>query len=537
VKVCQVGYLPGESKFAMVTATASGEVVVRRAEDDSEAFRTTAGPPVEDLDSGDRISTVDFSALSASGAFFLDVPGVGCSDDFAIGAEVFSQPLRLAMRMFTGQRCGSAVDLGPDFPQYRYTGCHTSAAQFHSSSGKQGAIQCDGGWHDAGDYGRYTVNAAIATGTLLWAYELNPGRLGALNLDVPESDGGAPDFLAEIAWNIRWMLQMQDSDGGVWHKLTAEQFPGFIMPQYDRDTQLIIGSGRAPFKTSTATADVAAVCAIAGRVYRECDGAFAHRCLFAAQQAWDWLVKTPDHLFGENPPGISTGAYPDLVALDERLWAAAELFRTTGLDEYHRYFLDHYGAWSPTLRDDEPHTWKDVHNLAMYGYALSGHPKADARALETIVFHALNTADAIVARAKRNGYRIALTSDQYYWGSNSSVANYGMMLLLSHRLSPSAQYVNAAMDALHYLFGRNTFNTSFVTQLGHRWPKHPHHRPSIADGVLEPWPGMLVGGPNAEGRSPPARQWWDDQDNYKVNEVAINWNAPLVFLLAEALTA
>jgi endoglucanase len=110
-----------------------------------------------------------------------------------------------------------------------------------------------------------------------------------------------------------------------------------------------------------------------------------------------------------------------------------------------------------------------------------------------------------------------------------------MMLLLTQRLSPGSGYVDTAMDSLHYLLGRNTFNTSFVTQVGHRWPRHPHHRPSIADDVVEPWPGMLVGGPNAEGRTPPARQWRDDQDNFKVNEVAINWNAPLVFLLAEAL--
>jgi endoglucanase len=90
-----------------------------------------------------------------------------------------------------------------------------------------------------------------------------------------------------------------------------------------------------------------------------------------------------------------------------------------------------------------------------------------------------------------------------------------------------------ARDVLHYLLGRNTFATSFVTHVGARYAMHPHHRPSMADGVREPWPGMLVGGPNADGRAPPARQWFDDEHDYKTNEVAINWNAPLVFALSE----
>jgi endoglucanase len=36
---------------------------------------------------------------------------------------------------------------------------------------------------------------------------------------------------------------------------------------------------------------------------------------------------------------------------------------------------------------------------------------------------------------------------------------------------------------------------------------------------------------------PPAKSYLDDQDAYSADEVAINWNAPLVFLLAGALAA
>jgi endoglucanase len=175
--------------------------------------------------------------------------------------------------------------------------------------------------------------------------------------------------------------------------------------------------------------------------------------------------------------------------------------------------------------------------MAMYAYAMSGREAVDAKAVGAIKRAAVDAADDIVARAARSGYRIPLKAREYYWGSNAVAANYAVMVLIANRISPKSAYVNCAQDTLHYLLGRNTFNTSFVTHLGAKCASHPHHRPSVADGVEGPWPGLLVGGPNAEGKSPPARQWGDDENDFARNETAINWNAPLVFLLADALPA
>ena len=533
VKTCQIGYLPHETKFAMLTDAPAGAAVVRRAADGGAVLTVKAAPPVQDADSGDAVSAIDFSALAEPGAYFLEVPGVGLSDEFQVGPDIFARPFRLAMRMFTGQRCGTPVSLAPDFPEYHYPVCHTAPAEFHPSSGQHGQWDCQGGWHDAGDYGRYTVNSGITTGTLLWAYELNQDKLRAVGLDLPESGGPTPDVLAEIRWNVAWMLRMQDGDGGAWHKATTARFPGFVMPQDDADPVLIIGHGEAPYKTTAATADLAAVCAIAARLYRPFDAAFAGTCLRTAERAWGWLASTPDHNFTDNPPGIATGGYGDDDARDERLWAASELFRTTGGGEYGEYFLSHHGAWQPALNAEAPPSWPDVSALAMFSYALTDG--ADLEAVAGIKADALTAADAIAARSQANGYRVPMTAQDYIWGSNAVVANYALVLLFAGRFTPKAEYRNAALDALHYLLGRNTFGISFVTQVGCRWPMHPHHRPSGADGVEQPWPGMLVGGPNAEGRTPPARQWADEEGSYTTNEVAINWNAPLVFLLAHFL--
>lgn len=543
IRVSQAGYRVDGVKRAIVAAAIGDTVRVRRVSDAAIILEVPLGRERAEPDSGDLVREADFSVLNQPGEYVLEIENVGTSLPFRVADDVFNPVFYLAVRSFYGQRCGTDVSLAPDFPQYHYKACHREPAQFHPSSGKSGEIDCTGGWHDAGDYGRYVVNSGITTGTLLWAYELNAEKLKSFPLQIPESGGPLPDMLAEIKWNLDWMLKMQDADGGVWHKSTTAHFPGFVMPEEDRAITFIIGHGDAPFKTTQATADFAAVCAIAGRVYATFDEAYARRCTEAALRAWEWLERTPDHSYTRNPEGIHTGGYGDKDARDERLWAAAELFRTTGHTDAHRYFLDHYRDWKPTLRPDAPQGWPNVENMAFYTYALCTRPEVDQVARQQITQDAIAAADAIVERASGHGYRIPMLPKQYGWGSNSVVANYAMMVQLANRLQPKQAYVEAAADAIHYLCGRNTFNTSFITHVGTKFAMKPHHRPSGADDVEAPWPGLLVGGPNVhQGRGelkdptrPPARCWIDATESYTMNENAINWNAPLVFVLADLM--
>ena len=546
IKVDQVGY-PGKGiKVALAASkTPAADFTVRRARDGSVAFRGKLSAPVVDADSGDAVQAADFTRLAKPGRYFVEIPGVGRSWEFAVGPEVYSRAWYLAMRSYYGQRCGTAVDLGPEFPGFKHDACHLEGA-FHASSGKTGPHASQGGWHDAGDYGRYVVNSGITTGTLLWTFEMFEAKVRGIRLNLPESGNGTPDILNEIRWNLDWMLSMQDEDGGAWHKQTSEQFCPFIMPEKDRLVSFVIGTGQEPFKSSCATGDLAAVAAIAARVYKPFDTVYAAKCLRAARLAFEWLDKHPNVTF-QNPKGVGTGGYGDRNCGDEHLWAAAELWRTTREEAYHRYFLDHYGEFAGALRPDAPpEGWADVANMALWTYALGGG--GDAAVAGEIRRNSMGAADRIVTRSAANGYRISLATRDYVWGSNGVVANYGMQLLVANALQPNPRYVEAAIENLHYLLGRNTFSLSFVTQVGANPFRHPHHRPSGAGQNSEPWPGLLSGGPN-HGRQddsmrdlkklpeglPPAKMYLDELGSYASNEVAINWNAPLVFLLAGAL--
>lgn len=547
IKVNQVGYLPAGQKFAMVVlpGQGTGKIIsfsVRRLKDNSVAFQGALGAAVLDGDTGDHVRAADFSNLRETGTFYLDVLDVGRSWSFRIADDVFAKTYYLAARSYYGQRCGTAVDLGPEFPGYQHGICHAEG-EYDPSSGKEGKRASWHGWHDAGDYGRYVVNSGITTATLLWTFDLFRQQTEKISLRLPESGKGIPDLLSEARWNIDWLLTMQDRDGGVWHKQTSNRFCGFIMPEADKLTSLVIGAGRFPFKTSCATADFAAVTAIAARLFSPFDSTYAHRCLTASKNAWNWLKQNPDVVF-RNPSGISTGEYGDAHCDDERLWAAAELLRATGEAEYESYFTAHYHDYLPTVRADDPPSWSTLAPFALWTYALGGGK--NAAAVNDIRQQSIAAADAVVERAGSQPYRTAMMTKNYVWGSNGIAANYSMQLLIADKLHANAKYRETAMENLHYILGRNTFSLSWVTQTGSHSVQHIHHRLSAADGIAAPWPGLLAGGPNSGRQDPvmqklvppdtlPGKAYIDVEDAYACNEVAINWDAPLVFALAAVL--
>jgi endoglucanase len=535
VLLSQVGYLPLDAKLATVRGAKDGEFRVRSAASNRVALKGRLGPAISDAASGDNVRIADFSAVRSEGMYRLET-AEGASDQFLVRPQVYKDALRLTMRGFYGQRCGCAVDLGGG---YKHPACHGAGA-YHATSGKSGALASHGGWHDAGDYGRYVVNSGISTGTLLWAWELYPRALSALALDIPESGGKVPEYLAEVRWNLEWMLSLQDDDGGVWHKQTSEHFCAFIMPQADTLTSYVIGTGAAPYKSTCATGDLAAVMAIAARCYAACDADFSQRCLVAARKAWTWATAHPDVTF-KNPPSISTGGYGDEHCGDEIAWASAELWRTTGEAKYEQTFLAALPAVGVALVISEP-TWGDVISMACWTYALAD--RAGDAAAKTRIREATTKAAAVLtARSKENGYGNTMAPPDYVWGSNGVAGNQSLLLWVANHFQADKAMQDAALSNLHYMVGRNCHGVSWVTQLGSRPFEHPHHRPSAADGIAAPWPGLLSGGPNGRGgdavadklpKQPPMRMWVDDERAYSLNEIAINWNAPLVFLLAAA---
>lgn len=517
VRVNSVGYLRSHPKRVVVAAAAS-TFDVRRADDDVSVFSDTLSVARHDEVTRQDLQYGDFDTLTEEGRYYVDVPGVGRSATFAISSDPYGDAFRAVMLGFYGARCGTAVSFSYGGATFGHGACHTKDGDLKYLGG---AGRRDGtkGWHDAGDYGKYTVNGAFSAGMLLFAWEDFGVKLAGFDLAVPEAGDGSPDFLDELRWQIDWLLTMAygEGDGRVSHKLTSLAFDGVEMPEADHATRYFVPFG------SAATADLAAVLAKASRAYRPYDSAFADRCLQAALSSYAWLVANPADV-PANQSGFSTGGYGTRDP-DDRFWAAAEIWEATGDASALADFEARASAYGTPV--DADFDWNNVRNLGVMTYLRSqreGRSPIVCTALRAAVIAA---ADRLVATRSAHSFGRALNN--YYWGSNGSVARTCMLLHLAAGLSPSPGYRETCLDQLAYLFGRNQYGRSQVTGVGGLPPLHPHHRPSRADHVAVPWPGLLVGG----GQSP--TDWVDDENDYTVNEVAINWNAPLAYAIAEQL--
>jgi endoglucanase len=541
IRLNSIGFLPQRDKKASV-AVECKEFAVLKVKDGSKVFSGKATGPALNADTNEQLYTLDFSAVKEPGEYQLEVPEVGKSDAFRVGPDIYDNPFFVAMKGMYLWRCGTAVKAEHNGQTFAHDACHTDDAWMDLVSGEH--VKKDGtkGWHDAGDYNKYTINAGVTVGCMFRAWDDFPA-IRKMKLNVPESGGRLPDYLAEIKWETDWLLTMQFSDGSVSHKVTTKAFGGFILPELEKTERFF-----TPWD-SAATADFTAMMAMAARYFRPYDPAYADKCLDAAKKSGDFLIKNPQNrTFQGNSVGVSTGGYTTQDT-DDRLWAAAEMWETTGDAEAlkdletrikNKQSQPAFGGRGAARggaagQSGQPQRaeivdlrwdWGTVNNLGLFTYLLSKRPGRDEALVKQVTESAISVADSIVQTRNAHGYARPLGT-YYEWGGNGTVARQVLNLQVANRLSPKPEYVEASLDALGYLFGRNSYGRSFVTGLGARSPMNPHDRRCGGDNIVDPWPGYLVGGPN-----PGATSWEDIQNNYRVNEIAINWNAALIYALA-----
>ena len=399
---------------------------------------------------------------------------------------------------------------------------HSSAADANRPEGT--IISSPLGWYDAGDYNKYVVNSAITNYTLLRALSDYPEYYAALELNIPESGNGVPELLSEILFNLRWFISMQDDyDGGVYHKLTTKKFEEFVMPHEAVNQRFVVA------KSTAATLDYAALTAAASRVLRKYEDllpGLADTCLIRSEKAWNWTLANPE-IYYQQPADIATGAYGD-----EWFWAASELYLATGDEKYREVIKMKYDA--PTVP-----TWGDVRTLGFYSLLDNYDSIAVIAQSLPLEDEFMALADKLTLASQTSAYGLSI--QKFEWGSNSSVANEGVIKLFAYKMTGDTKYLNSAVSDLDFILGRNATGYCFVTGFGVNQVMNIHHRPSAADGILEPVPGFLVGGPNLAvlddcgadiERSPfPAKSYVDLECSYSTNEIAINWNAPMVYLV------
>lgn len=514
-----LGYLPDAPKQASFAAPGRGDFEVVRFPEGAQVLTGQTTGPIDNADTGESLYVADFTRLTAPGQYQVRVAEVGHSAPFRIGGDVYGPAFRTVTRAMTLWRCGTAVEGTHGGSVFAHAACHTNDAWLDLVGGGRTQRPSVGGWHDAGDYNKYVINAGVTVGAMLRAWEDFGPAIRSQTLALPEAGGALPEFLAEVKWEIDWLLSMQAPDGTVFHKLSTKSFGPMILPETE-DTERFF----SPW-SSAATASFVAMVAQAARHFRPYDAAYADRCLAAARKSYAFLQEHPEDVSADLS-AFRTGSYRTRDA-DDRLWAAAELWSTTGDAEVLADLEQRVHEVEGRVAVD--FDWGSVANLGLFTYVNSPREGRDAGLVEAVRSNLLATAESIVATGKGHGYARPL-GNRYYWGCNGSVARQVLMLQAAYRFDPKRAYRETALDALNHLFGRNVYGRSFVTGLGFRPPMHPHDRRSAGDAVGDPWPGYLVGGPN-----PKASDWKDEQQDYRSNEIAINWNGALIYALAAFL--
>ena len=575
LKVNQIGYLPAATKLGVVGNWLGDLGPMPVDAPDFEVVDADTGTVVlsgglvlraaDDVKSGEDVYTADFSALTTPGHYRLRVPGLGVSHAFRIGDDVYADVWRTTMRVFYHKR---NTDLTAPYadPGFERAGIdplldavhHPILAAYPLSAGEAPFDRrpVTGGWFDAGDYGQYIHNAAPVWGLIGLAMDLAPaGHFTDGELGIPESGNGIPDILDELRWGMDWAMQMQDSDGGVYWRVSSAS--------WDMGLPADVSEPRFLYeKTTRATAQFAAMAAIYARLIAPYDQADANAALAAAERAWDYAdaapAYPPEGELYQNPtdyPG--GGTYAVRSAKPDLLWAAAELYRSTGLPDYQDAYRDLLGEVSVDLSAAPYGTF------AHWAMTQAGHTARDILLVESARRAVMIAADTKLARAAQDAYRspkhpaIELTG----WGNFAISPIDALALLQGHHLSGEPVYLDAALQALDIILGANPQSRVYLTGIGADPVQDPLDRISLNDANAEPLAGLAVGGPtwhlNASrepfisvnaaywppaqpelssdgepdyaGAYPVQRRWIDDHELIAMNETTVReWAAVAV---------
>lgn len=544
IRINQVAMYPGQEKVAVIENGRIGQPFAIKDAKGRTVYTGKVKRVATSQWSGKKRAIADFSGVRTVGTYTFSSDGYNVP--FTVSTHALDQVAKAVLQAFYYQRSGIPIEKRyagkwcreeghPDTIVY----VHHSAASRNRPEGS--VISSPGGWYNAGDYNKYVVSGAFSVAQLLAAYELNKPFFDKEKLSIPENNNSTPDILDEAMYELRWMLTMQDpDDGGVYHKLTNANFNKFIMPSECDSARYVVQ------KSVTATLDFAAVMAKAARIYKGSKDYpdFSATAAEAARKAWSWAKAHPLKFYNQNlinrrsKLNITTGQYPDVNASDETYWAATELYLLTQDSVYYNALQKHIPSTFA------PPQWIDVSGLATCDLAMSDSIDGLLKSLSRQQI--IDFANAKMKSVGESDFQCPCGNEKgdFQWGSlGEYFATPGMIFLYAYRLTGNRCYVTMAQEVADYILGRNATGYCFITGFGRKSPVHPHHRVSYADGIDEPVPGLLVGGPNMfqqdneiDGVVYPSKypdeSYMDNIKAFASNEVSINWNSSAVALFS-----
>ncbi|MDO4864592.1 MAG: glycoside hydrolase family 9 protein [Ruminococcus sp.] len=290
-----------------------------------------------------------------------------------------------------------------------------------------------------------------------------------------------------------------------------------------------------------------------------------------------------DVYFAPLDQAIGGEPYGDTYVTDEYYWALCELFATTGDKEYYDKLRVYKNSNDATAMDKAFGMTTNLSGGENNG-SFSSFNRGCTAGLGTLSLY-LNSeqlneeeaaavkasickaADSYLKQEEISGMGIPYVgvtfADEtsigigepidfsgYERGSNSFVVNNAIVMAYAYDAAKAPKYLSGAATAMDYIFGRNGNDFSYVSGYGDTESgsvmQYPHHR-LWANGIDPSFPkapsGVLCGGPNdavndeyirgvglKRGALASQKCYVDSGEAWSVNEVALNWNAPLAWI-------
>ncbi len=468
--------------------------------------------------SGEKVYEIDFSGFNAPGSYQIEIPGLGRSCEFRIGPDGVRENYRTVMRGFLFQRCGCELDSKVcNHPRHA---CHLknyeSGALLYGVNEKyedgkpvlqnkpekagEPVKEFKGGYHDAGDFDLF-YSHLIAPSKMIIAYEFCPEAFKDNDLNIPESGNGVPDILDEAEWGLKFYADEQLDDGAILsgrgngedysYKEWKNEFKKWkeSRPDWKKYGDLPPYGNFFPCSASSNT--FAAVASQLSRALQKIDPEKSKMYLDKAEKAYQWAKK---HQEGYEAEGIS---YGKIELKKAWIWAASELFKTTGKKEY--------GDDVITLANDKETLkshWNQAYSMPFYQWAYASCPQTgtDQKIKDKFVEAICKSADSIVKNSNKRAYRMGSGRETGGWGSLVGGGYYADTCILAYMLTKDKKYLDSASFNADYQLGANPLSRSFITGLGARPPLHPELRAWLYN-ERGPCEGISVYGPGGNVKS------------------------------------
>ena len=573
IRINQVGFYPHQEKtLTLEEGNRSERITIRNSDGvqvwEGEAVREAVSPW-----SGKKRRIFDFSQITAPGKYMV-LAGKE-SHEFVISENAYDHLAAAALTAFYHQRSGMDLDTAIAGKWARKGGHPDTLVYIHASAAdsirKEGSvISSPKGWYDAGDYNKYVVNSGYSMGLMAQAFLMFPEQYDWSKKEdtdywdyIRKTVSIYKPLYNELDYNAEWLYTMQDpADGGVYHKLSTPSFEAFITPLECSKPRYVVQ------KSVTAALDFAgAMCSFAhihGLSLSDHDiNTRIYKIRYdKAEAAYAWAKANPDAFYFQHKineaydPDITTGAYGDHDASDEFFWAASELYCATHKKEYledvkafmpEKFSLMSWGYVAPLgifqwIQYEkrllaEKHLWGDL----PFRFGIN---EEEQKIIDRCKELLLEYCDKSLEEAEGSCYNSAYGNkpEDFRWGCASSFCDQAICFLYAYEITGDRKYADNAFRNVNYVLGQNATGYCYVTGFGTKSPMYPHSRLCHSDGIEEPIPGLLVGGPNpgqqdiaGVGRYHsdfPDESYEDVMPSYASNEIAINWNASLVAVTA-----